>query len=220
MKTTKFLSRLLAVVGLLTVLMTFGLADNKCSDIAPTTHQFTETGSGASYSHSWADLDESVSKYYYFNTPSNGFLTITYNTNTNVVYRYSLDSCPTGAIGTVLSSGSTISLDADNDFNLRILSNADNQSTNFNLTFTSTEQPEIDVVGVADGGADATSYGGTSVGSSIDRTYTIKNTGGATLNLGAFSMTGDFSVITYSCYFGTCWWHYDFYSTVCTDCDW
>ncbi len=196
MKTTKFLSRLLAVVGLLTVLMTFGLADNECSDIAPTTHQFTETGSGASYSHSWADLDESVSKYYYFNTPSNGFLTITYNTNTNVVYRYSLDSCPTGAIGTVLSSGSTISLDADNDFNLRILSNADNQSTNFNLTFTSTEQPEIDVVGVADDGADATSYGGTSVGSSIDRTYTIKNTGGATLNLGAFSMTGDFIVIT------------------------
>lgn len=50
---------------------------------------------------------------------------------------------------------------------------------------------------MADGGADAT-FGNVAVGSFLDRTYTIENTGSATLtiNLGSFNVTGDYTLQT------------------------
>ncbi|MBS4068253.1 MAG: choice-of-anchor D domain-containing protein [Sulfurimonas sp.] len=63
-----------------------------------------------------------------------------------------------------------------------------------NVTINYTPPPEINVVGVADGGTD-TSFGSTLVTSgTIDRTYTIQNTGTGDLTLGAVSAGGDFTV--------------------------
>ena len=68
---------------------------------------------------------------------------------------------------------------------------------NFSITGTGvTPVPEINVIGVSDGGTD-TSFGSTLVaGGTIDKTYTIENLGTASLTIGAFTMSGDFTVIT------------------------
>lgn len=75
-----------------------------------------------------------------------------------------------------------------------------------NVTITYTPAPEINVKGnsidIVDGdgtpsATDNTNFGSANVSSgTVDKTFTIQNTGTADLTIGAFTITGDFSLVT------------------------
>lgn len=108
---------------------------------------------------------------------------------------------------TTLSQNITLNIIGDTavepneDFFVSLVNNGTNPSQVFTLpaspttiTINNDDGSEINVVGVADGAVD-TSFGSTLVtGGTIDRTYTIQNSGIGDLTLGTVTATGDFSV--------------------------
>ncbi len=94
-------------------------------------------------------------------------------------------------------------LNASGQLVVNVMPNTNNNAEDLymdNFVINYTPAPEINVAGIADGGVDA-SFGSTGVtGGTIDKTYTIQNTGAATLTITgvAFSggNSGDFLVVT------------------------
>lgn len=91
-------------------------------------------------------------------------------------------------------------VEPNESFTVSVLDNGTNPSqdftlpSNLTLTINNDDGSEINVVGVADGAVD-TSFGNTLVtGGTIDRTYTIQNSGIGDLTLGSATATGDFSI--------------------------
>ncbi len=65
-----------------------------------------------------------------------------------------------------------------------------------NISITYIPSPEINVVGIADGGTDSSFGTALVAGGMIDKTYTIQNTGSGDLTIGVFTVTGDFALQT------------------------
>ncbi|MDQ4123030.1 MAG: FG-GAP-like repeat-containing protein, partial [Acidobacteriota bacterium] len=112
---------------------------------------------------------------------------------------------PTGiTVSNIVNTNGTITADiaaaanAATGNNTVVLTVSDGiESTNANLTVTVTAAPEINVKGnnvsIADGdttpdAADHTDFGTVSIGSSLERTFTIENTGNDTLTVGNVSI--------------------------------
>ena len=123
--------------------------------------------------------------YYYFKPGIDGILTYSYSANKSTDFYLSTSSCGSDRKvndGTSYSSTS-VNITSSTTVYIRVLRNVNNAITTYNIPMTFTPAPEINIISIADGGTD-TSFGSTLVSSgTIDKTYTIQNTGTGTLNL-------------------------------------
>lgn len=202
MKTFKFMSRMVTVFGLLMMFAASGWG--ACSG---TSRGSWDTSINSTYSNSTSAKNDEQD-YYTISITQNGTLDISVNDTdsgnwdnlTATLYPNASCNTPsswsdstTGKTETgVLTHSQTVS---SGTYVIHIAgSSSDNTNYTFSGTFTPSSSPEINVIGVADGSTD-TSFGSTLVTSgTIDRTYTIQNTGTANLTLGTVSAGGDFTV--------------------------
>lgn len=155
------------------------------------------SGSGVSYDGTndrmLVNRDDTASKTYDFGAGyANGAVTVTMST-VEIGGWESNDRTQISANGTIvynsniagnISFGAT--LNASGQLSLSITPNTNNNSEDLavdNISIDYTPPPEIDIIGITDNGTD-TSFGSTLVSSgTIERTYTIQNTGTGVLDL-------------------------------------
>lgn len=148
-----------------------------------------------------------VNDYYSFTVAAAGTFTIStsgairdvdgylYNSGCTTTYTSDTSNSNNVSISYHVNSGQTLKLRLNYQGN-------SNRTTVYNLTinFVRDSLSEINVVGVADGGTDATFGSVLASGGTIDRTYTIQNTGTEALTVGSVTVSGansgDFTIIS------------------------
>ncbi|WP_295022930.1 Ig domain-containing protein [Sulfurimonas sp.] len=145
MKSLKIFSQLIGIFGILMMFSVSGWGAVCSSGSLHDSHIFTESGSNASYTDAVTNnsFDNNDQYNYYFQVPLAGVLTFIKNSSTaSVTFRYDLTNCPTGS-STLLSSGNSIHLTADTDFNMAVFASANNQHYDFTFSFVADQTPPI-----------------------------------------------------------------------------
>lgn len=151
---------------------------------------------------------------YIISVNANGELNVTVsNTDSSdslIATLYSDSTCTTSVWTTgTLTHGNSLtnsrSVVSGSSYSLYVIGTT-TSNTNYRVTGVFAPlAPEINVQGngvtIVDGDStpsttDNTSFGGVLVGGTVDKTFTIQNTGTGTLTVGAFTFTGDFSLVT------------------------
>ena len=206
MRADRFFLQFIAIFGIMMMFAVSGLGDGgfndscngeRINELHSISTATSHTESGTLYDGSGADDDND---YYYFKPGVAGTLNInSYSSNYDTDLKISTDDCDRDRVlndGTSYSTPTPINISASDTVYIRVMRERNDRTTTYNIpmTFTPASTSEINVIGIADNGTD-TSFGSTLVTSgTIDRTYTIQNTGTGDLTLGAVSAGGDFTV--------------------------
>ncbi|MDP2894169.1 MAG: choice-of-anchor D domain-containing protein, partial [Sulfurimonas sp.] len=216
MRADRFFLQFITIFGIMMMFAVSGLSDGSSNDscngeqiseLHSISTSISHTESGTLYDGSGTNDDDD---YYYFKPSVIGTLSVNnYTSDNRTTLKISTVGCNQDRVlnnGTEYSTTTPIPISASDTVYIRIERKKNNATTSYDLpmTFTISSSPEINIQGnsvnIADDDttptiADHTDFGTTSVtDGTIDRTFTIQNTGTANLTLGTVSTSGDFTV--------------------------